>query len=136
MQVLHKSRIFSKLSGLEINMDKRKLLLQGDLIPANYRDTQLLIVSKLKHLGVWIGHITTEQAFAEYLAIALKRAQFLRTVPPGLNERVLILKTWVLPLLNFGSRAYHPNDLVISHLRNMYWVGLKPTSWFVTLPIL
>ena len=80
MQVLHRLRYFSKLSGLKINVDKSKLLLKGDLSPADYRDTQLLIVSKLKYLGVWIGQITTEQAFAECLAIAPKRAQFLRKI--------------------------------------------------------
>ena len=116
-------------------MDKRKLLLKGDLSPADYGDTQLLVVSKLKYLGVRIGHITTEQAFAECVANALKRAHFLRKLPLGLNERVLILKIWVLPLLNFTARAYEPNDLVFSQLRNIYWVGLKPTSWSVTLPM-
>ena len=136
MQVLHRLRIFSKLCGLKINVDKSKLLLKGDLSPADYKDTQLLIVSKLKYLGVWIGHITTEQAFAECLAIALKRAHFLRKLPLGLNERVRILKIWILPLLNFTARAYQPNDWVISQLRNIYLVGLKLTSWFVTLPIL
>ena len=120
MQVLHGLRIFSKLSGLKINVDKNKLLLKGDLSPADYRDTQLLIVSKLTYLGVWIGHITTEQAFAECLAIALKRAQFLRKIPLGLNERVPILKIWILPLLNFTARAYQPNDSVISQLRNIH----------------
>ena len=125
VQVLHRLRIFAKLSGVKINVDKSKLLLKGDLSPADYRDTQLLIVSKLKYLGVWIGHITTEQAFVECLAIALKRAQLLRKLPLGLNERVLILKIWILPLLNFTARAYQPNDLVISQLRNIYWVGLK-----------
>ena len=136
MQVVHRLRIFSKLSRLKMNVDKSKLLLKGDLSPADYRDTQLLIVSKLKYLGVWIGHITTEQAFAECLAIALQRAQFLRKLPLGFNERVLILKIWILPLLNFTAPAYQPYDSVISQLRNIYWVGLKLTNWSVTLPIL
>ena len=90
----------------------------------------------MKYLGVWIGHITTEQAFAECLAIALKRAQFLCKLPLGLDERVLILKIWIVPPLTFTARAYQPSDLVISQLRNIYWVGLKLTSWSVTLRIL
>ena len=49
MQVLHRLRIVSNLSGLKINVDKSKLLLKGDLSPADYRDTQLLIVSELKY---------------------------------------------------------------------------------------
>ena len=77
--------------------------MKGDLSPADYKDTQLLIISKLKCLGVWIGPITTEQAFAECLAIALKRAQFLRKLPLGFNERVVIFKIWILPLLNFTA---------------------------------
>ena len=60
----------------------------------------------------------------------------MRKLPLGLNERVLILKIWIVPLLNFTARAYQPNDPVIFHLRNIYWVGLKLTSWSVTLPIL
>ena len=136
MQVLHRLRFFSKLSGLKINVDKSKLLPKWDLSPADYRDTLLLIISNLKYFGVRIGHITSEQAFAKCLAIALKRAQLLRKLPLRVNERVLILKIWVLLLLNFTARAYQLNDLVISQLRNIYWVGLKLTSWFVTLPIL
>ena len=127
---------FFKLSGLKINVDKSKLLLKGDLRPANYRDIQLFIVSKLKYLGVWIGHIKTEQAFAECLAIAPKRPQFLRKLPLGLNERVLSLKIWFLPLLTFTAGAYQRNDLVISQLCKIYLVGLKFSSWSVALPIL
>ena len=94
-----------------MNVDKSKLNLKGDLSPADYRDIQLLIVSKLEYLGVWIGHITTEQAFAECLAIALQRAQFLRKLPLDVNERVLILKIWILPLLNFTAPAYQTQRL-------------------------
>ena len=61
MQVLHKLRYFSKLSGLKINVDKSKVLLKGDWSLADYKDAQLLIVSKLQYLGVWIGHITPSQ---------------------------------------------------------------------------
>ena len=60
----------------------------------------------------------------------------MRKLPLGLNERVLILKIWVLLLLDFTARAYQPNDLIISQLRNTYSVGLKLISWYVTLPIL
>ena len=56
-----------------------------------------LIPTKI-NLGVWIGHITTEQAYAECPAVALKRAHFLPSLPLGLNERVLILNFWILPL--------------------------------------
>ena len=59
LQVLHRFRLFSKLSGVKINVDKSKLILKGDLSPADYRDTQLLIVSKLKYFGC--GLATSQQ---------------------------------------------------------------------------
>ena len=68
--------------------------------------------------------------------MALKRAHFLRSLPLGLNERVLILKIWNLPLLNFTARAYYPSGSVVAQLRDIYWIALKLNSWFVTLPIL
>ena len=68
--------------------------------------------------------------------VSYRWPQLLRKLPLGLNERVLILKIWFLPLLNFTARAYQPNDLVISQLCKIYRVGLKLSSWSVTLPIL
>ena len=92
--------------------------------------------TKVKYLGILIGHVSSEEAFAPILARAANTAAFMRLLPLMFSERIALFQAWVLPLFIFPARAYFPTDQVVAQLAVIYRTALRISSWGLTLPIL
>ena len=63
----------------------------------------------------------------------LWRAHVLAKLSLGMQKKVYLLKTWVLPCVLLVARAYFPDDRVVAELRKVYHVALLLSSWGLTL---
>ena len=80
-----------------------------------------------------MGNITSDKAFSFPLAEAQRRASRLASYNLSLKERILPLKTWVLPIVLLTSRACFPSDITIKTLKMVYNTALGVDSWGITL---
>ena len=106
---------FSAHSGLHINKCKSAFLLAGDW--PLHAQAQLLqfgipIQTSCKYLGILLGYVTPEQSFSLALNKALSRAHAMRSWELSLQERVELLKLWILPLIVHPARAVHADENV------------------------
>ena len=59
------------------------------------------IKQKVRYLGVRVGHVTSEEAYAPLIARVLYRAHFMRNLQLTHEERVALYQDWVLPLFMY-----------------------------------
>ena len=134
---------FAIFSGLKINFSKCGIVVKGPLHPLDQQATEqtpsgevLLGISlcpHVKYLGVRMGNITSDEAFSFPLAEAQRRASRLAALQFSLRERILLLKTWILPTVLLTARAYFPSDITIKALKGVFNTALGVDSWGVTL---
>ena len=132
-------RVYGLFVGLRINLGKSAFLLKGEWGKDHKRilaSFGVPVKAKIRYLGIVLGHVSCEEAYAPTIARAMQRAEFMRTLPLTHQERVALFQEWVLPLLIFPARAYFPTDAVISQVLAVYKTALCLTSWGLTLPIL
>ena len=133
---LHQFGIFV---GLRLNLSKSAFLVKGvwpDAYRESLRSFGIEIKDRVKYLGILLGHVTSEEAYAPIMARASAKAHFMSHLQLTLDERVALFQEWVLPLFIFPARAYFPTDSVVAKLATIYKVGLHLNSWGLTLPIL
>jgi len=80
-----------------------------------------------------VGNVSTSQAFARALGEAQRRASARGAFPLSLDERIQLLKVWILPWLLLTSRTYCSDKSVDRSLRMVYKTALALDSWRVTL---
>ena len=90
---------FGQYSGLRVNRDKSFAILKRTTgsLPTHY--VGLAVKENVRYLGVLIGSVTAEQAYAAPMAKMKARAAFLKTLPLSLWERAEIFKIWVQPVV-------------------------------------
>ena len=79
----------------------------------------------MKYLGA--------KAFAAPLAEAFRRAKLASYLDLTIKERLILLKTWVLPVLLLTARAYVADHTTPSTLTNIHNILFSFDSWGVTL---
>ena len=136
-------KIFAKFLGQVLNLGKCGVVIKGSLTASQQiqveviRDKQLLlgipIVDSVKYLGVRMGNVTPNSAFAFPLGEAQRRASSIAAYGQSPKERILLLKTWILPCVLLTARAYFPTDITIRALKHVYHTALGVDSWGVTL---
>ena len=125
--------------GLKLILGKSAFLVKG-MWEQRHLDTLrtfgIQVKQKVQYVGVLVGRVSSEEAYAPLIARALHRAHYMRTLPLTHDECIALFLEWVLPLFIFPAWAYFPTDSVVAKLANVYKVALRLNSWGLTLPIL
>ena len=125
-------QIYGLFVGVRINLGKSALLLNGEWGDDHKRilaSFGMSVKCKIKYLGIVVGHVSSEEAYAPTIARSMLRADFMRTLPLTQQERVALFHEWVLPLLIFPAKAYFPAYAVISQVSAVYKIALCLNSW-------
>ena len=86
------------------------------------------IVDPGRYSGVRMANV-----FAFPLGEAQRRASCITAYGLSIRERVLLLKTWILPFVLLMARAYFLSDITIRALRHVYHTALGVDSRGVAL---
>ena len=135
--------VFAKLSGQVLSLIKCGVVIKGNLTPAEHSQVELAngqqllrgipVVESLKYLGVRMGNLTSDGAFAFPLGDARRRASCMTAYGLSIKERILLLKTWILPCVLLTARAYFPPKITIRALTHVYHTAPGTDIWGVTL---
>ena len=136
-------RVFAKFSGQVLNLGKCGVVIKGRLRASEQAQVEVIgekqlllgipVVDSVKYLGVRMGNVSPDFAFAFPLGEAQRRASSIASYGLSLKERILLLKTWILPCVLLTARAYFPSDITIRALKQVYHTALGVDSWGVTL---
>ena len=135
--------VFAKFSGPVLNLIKCGVVIKGNLTFAKHSEVELSngqqllrgipVVESMEYLGVRMRHLTSDAAFAFPLGEAQRRVGCMTAYGLSIKERILLLKTWILPCVLLTARAYFPFEITIRALRHMYHTALGTDRWGVTL---
>ena len=92
--------IYGYIVGLKINLDKLAFLTNGKWQEHELHKLSLfgvIVRQKVKYLGIVLGHVSSDEAYAPVLARAAMRAAFMRSLPLMFTERNTLFREWVLP---------------------------------------
>ena len=142
-EVLEMMKQFGMFSGLLLNLGNCGIVVKGNL---STRDQQhvtespggsqlcgIQIRQSVRYLGVKIGNLTSDEAFASYLGEAQRRASTVGSLGLSKKEAIILLKTWILPTLLLTARSYFPSEHTIKALKIVFQTALGVDSWGVTL---
>ena len=135
--------VFAKFSGQVLNVIKCGVVIKGNLTPAEHSQVELSngqqllrgipIVESLKYFGARLGNLTSDAAFAFPSEEAQRRASCMTAYGLSIKERILLLKTWILPRVLLTARAYFLSEITIRALKHVYHTAPGTYSWGVTL---
>ena len=100
---------FGDLSGLRLNFDKTRFLLRGfwpDPVRQQMEELGCKADPSTRYLGIRLGAVCSEEAFAPALAKAMARARSVAHFSLDLSECAELLQTWILPIFAFPAKAY------------------------------
>ena len=120
---------FGKFSGLHVNPSKSFAVLKRVCGPLPKHYVGLEVRERVKYLGVLIGQVNAEQAYAGPMAKMKSRATFLKTLPLDLWERAEIYKVWVQPVVQLTARVYEPSQKVLTTLNVIFKIALGISTW-------
>ena len=105
--------MFAKFQGQVLNLAKRGIVIKGLLTPSErghievVKEKQLMlgipIVDLVKYLGVRMGTVSSDTAFAFPLGEAQRRASCITAYGLSIGGRVLLHKTRILPRVLHGT---------------------------------
>ena len=98
--------------------------------------TGINVQTAYTYLGVKLGYVAPEEAFAPALQKALRRAHSMQHWNLTLKERVFLLKMWILLVLVYPARVIFPVKKVVDSLKTIYNIALGLNSWGLTQDIL
>ena len=141
--VLEMMKQFGIFSGLLLNMGKCGIVVKGHLSTKDQRHLTdspagpllcgIQIRQSFRYLGVKIGNLTSDKAFATYLGEAQRRASTVGSLGLSKKEAMILPKTWVLPTLLLTARSSFPSEHTIKALKIVFQTALGVDSWGVTL---
>ena len=108
-QICDQLRVYGVYVGPRLNLGKSAFLIKGAWTPRHLevpRSFGIQVKQKVKYLGVLVGHVSSEEAYAPLIARALHRAHYMRTLPLSHEEHIALFQEWILPLQIFPARAY------------------------------
>ena len=88
--------------------------------------------TKVRYLGVQIGHVFVREAFVGPMREAYRRARRVATTALSIPEKISVLKTRVLPTLRYTVCAYVADKSVVFARDNVYNVLFCFHSWGIT----
>ena len=135
LQCLDVLERFSIFSGLSINSYKSGILLVGiwnDATKAFFSCIDIKVCSSYKYLGVKLGYVSPEEAFAPAMQKAMGRALSMQHWKLTLRERGFLLKLWILLVLVYPSRVIYPVKQVVESLKVIYNIALCLNTWGLT----
>ena len=92
---------FGDFSSLRLNFDKTRFLLRGfwpDPVRQQMAELGCQADSSARYLGIQLGAVSSEEAFAPALAKALARVRSIAHLGLDMVERAELLQTWILSL--------------------------------------
>ena len=89
----------------------------------------LTVKERVRYLGVQIGHVNAEQAYAAPMAKMKARAALLKTLPLDLQEKAKIFEMWIKPVVQLTANIYEPSQKVLSALNVIFKMALGLSSW-------
>ena len=129
---------FGIFSGLKLDIAKCGMVIKGLLhkddqakvaSQAGERLLGILVQQSVKYLGVRIGNISSEFAYAYLLAEAQRRASVVAGLHLSRKERITLLKTWVLPTVLLTARAYFHYKITVHSRKIIFNTALQLNSW-------
>ena len=115
---------FGQFCGLKVKLSKTAAIIRncgGQAWAKCFGDIGVEVKNFVKYLGVRLGNIrqqqddqgwglTIEQAFAPTLQEAFQRARVVSTLHLLMEERALMLTSWILPVVAWVSKASTPQS--------------------------
>ena len=90
----------------------------------------IVIVKKnIRYLGVQLGNITSDAAYARVIARMLLRARAMAALPLGLEGKAFLFASWVAPVCYLTARAYQPSQHVCSQMDMVHRTALGISTW-------
>ena len=90
----------------------------------------------VKYLGILLGNVSVEQAYALSISKMMQRARQMAALPLWLEEKAYLFSSWIVPVCYLPARAYRPTDHVLSQLNVVHKIALGLNNWHLTMPIL
>ena len=135
--VTYRLRVFGIFPGLQVNTQKTYAILKSPGLDPQPETVAGVIVKKnIRYLGVQLGNITSDAAYARVTARMLLRARAMAALPLGLEEKAFLFASWVAPVCYLTARAYQPSQHVCSQMDMVHWTALGISTWDLTMSIL
>ena len=126
--VMYRPRVFGIFSGLQVNTQKTYAILKSSGLDPQPETVAGVIVKKsIRYLGVQLGNITSDAAYASVIARMLLRARAMAALPLGLEEKAFLFASWVAPVCYLTARAYQPSQHVCSQMDMVHRTALGST---------
>ena len=106
LRVLQK---FGAFSVLKVNMQKSFAISKRQSGRVSKRYVGLTVKDRVRYLGVQIGHVNAEHAYAAPMAKMKARAVFLKTLPLELQDKAKIFRIWIQPVVQLTTKIYEPS---------------------------
>ena len=113
--------VFGYFSGLRVSVAKTVALVRcvdQELVPPA-SVAGVTVKKSVKQLGVLLGNVRAEEAYALTIAKMLASGRTLASLPLGMEARAFLFAFRVAPIVYLTARAYAPIEHVVSQLR---WV--------------
>ena len=135
---MYRLGIFGYFSGLRVNLSKTYAVVKhrGDGPPLPAVVAGCTLKPFVKYLGILLGNVSVEQAYASSISRMMQRAGQMATLPLGLEEKAYLFSSWIAPVCYLPARAYRPTEHVLSQLNLVHKIALGLNNWHLTMPIL
>ena len=124
---------FGEYTGLCLNLEKTRLLLQG---LDRARLAGIKVEPHVRYLGAQVGHVSSTVAYERCVALFESRCTRISHMPLSRTQKVVLLHTWCYPVLQVIPIAHYPPDLVVKRLRTALVVVCHAQNWKVPLNVL
>ena len=117
------------------NVGKSAYITMGTLQPEALQfmqDSGLQHETKVRYLGVQMGHVSVKEAFVGPLREAYRRARIAATIALSITEKATLPKTWILPALLLTARTYVADRSVVLAPNTVYNILFCFDSWGIT----
>ena len=123
---LYVLQIFGYFSWLRVNFSKTYAVIKCSDPDAPQVTTLagLTVKKQVKYLGIQLGNVSVDNAYAPVIAKMLARARTLATLPLGMEERAYLFASWVASVVYLTARAYAPTEHVVSQLNMVHRAAL------------
>ena len=123
---------FGEYTGLPLNLDKTKVLVQG-LSVLNQTFAGLTVASYVKYLGALFGMVTASKAYEHCVGVFESRCVQISRMPLSRQQKVQLLHTWCYPVLQLIAVANYPPDRVLTRLRRALITAFQAQNWKIPL---
>ena len=124
---------FGEYTGLCLNLEKTRLLVQG---LDSDRLAGIKVVPHVRYLGGQVGHVSPAVAYERCVVLFESRCTRISRMPLSWAQKVVLVHTWCYPVLQVTAIAHYPPDLVVKRLRRALVITFHAQNWKVPLNVL